>query len=197
MFDRHIRPFIDPPAVRIAMILSKTRLTPNGRTIIVICFGIACGISIGFGRPIMISFALLVLSRLADGLDGPLARVKGTASDFGGFLDIECDFVFYSAVPLGFAFADSTNALPAACLFAGILLTAVSHLAFAVHAEKRGLSEGSQANKSFFFIDGLAEGTETIAVFTAMILWPAGFPVLAYGYGAWCVLSAISRTLSA
>ncbi|MEM1020394.1 MAG: CDP-alcohol phosphatidyltransferase family protein, partial [Pseudomonadota bacterium] len=74
MFDRHLRPFIDPPLVRIAMMLSETRLTPNGLTLIGMGFGLACGISIGFGWPIIISFALLVLSRVADGLDGPLAR---------------------------------------------------------------------------------------------------------------------------
>jgi phosphatidylglycerophosphate synthase len=37
-----------------------------------------------------------------------VARRTGL-SDFGGYLDIVCDFVFYAAVPLGFALADPSG----------------------------------------------------------------------------------------
>ena len=134
MFDRHIRPFIDPPLVRIAMMLSKTRLTPNGLTIIGMGFGIACGISIGFGWPIMISFALLVLSRLADGLDGAVARAT-RKTDFGGYLDITCDFLFYGAVPMAFVWVDpAANAAAGAWLLTSFYFNGATFLAYAILA---------------------------------------------------------------
>ena len=42
------------------------------------------------------------LNRLLDGLDGALARIQGP-TERGAFFDITCDFLIYSAIPLGFA----------------------------------------------------------------------------------------------
>lgn len=44
----------------------------------------------------------LIGNRLADGVDGELARIQGP-TDAGAFLDIALDFVFYAAFVLGFA----------------------------------------------------------------------------------------------
>jgi phosphatidylglycerophosphate synthase len=44
----------------------------------------------------------LFLNRLADGLDGAVARLT-EPTDRGAYLDIALDFVFYAAFPLGFA----------------------------------------------------------------------------------------------
>ncbi len=52
-----------------------------------------------------LALALILANRLADGLDGTLARLAGP-TDRGAFLDIALDFCFYSLVPLGFALAD-------------------------------------------------------------------------------------------
>jgi len=196
MFDRHVRPIIDPPLNWVAAKLARTPFTPNALTLM----GMVCGLAAA-GCLLMDAHGLclgfIALSRLADGLDGPLARARGMSSDFGGYLDILCDFVFYAALPLSFGIADAQNALPAATLLAAIILTSVSHLAFAIHAEKRGLTTTAQGQKSFFFADGLAEGTETICVFVAMCVFPHWFTALAYGYAIVCVLSAIGRTLAA
>ncbi|MEM6683743.1 MAG: CDP-alcohol phosphatidyltransferase family protein [Pseudomonadota bacterium] len=196
MLDRHMRPLIDPPLNWVAGKLAKSPLSPNALTVIGMLFGLTAAAWVVIGEH-GLCLAFIALSRLADGLDGPLARARGASSDFGGYLDILCDFVFYASIPLAFAIAADVNALPAATLLAGIILTSISHLAFAVHAEKRGLSTTAQGQKSFFFADGLAEGTETIAVFVAMCLFPNWFGFFAYGYAAVCVLSAIGRTLAA
>ena len=42
-------------------------------------------------------------NRVFDGLDGTVARLRGAASDFGGYLDIVVDFVVYAAIPVGLA----------------------------------------------------------------------------------------------
>jgi phosphatidylglycerophosphate synthase len=49
--------------------------------------------------------ALLLASRLMDGLDGAVARLTAP-TDRGAFLDITLDFLFYASIPLAFALAD-------------------------------------------------------------------------------------------
>ena len=79
------------------------------------------------------------------------------------------DFLFYAAIPLALAVADPVaNALPAAVLLASFVGTGSSFLAFAVLAEKRQLSDTAMPGKSFYFLGGLTEATETLAVFVAM-----------------------------
>src|SRR3954469_10338075 len=60
--------------------------------------------------------ALILASRLCDGLDGAVARATAR-SDRGGFLDIVLDFTFYGLIPLGFVIADpAQNAVAGASL---------------------------------------------------------------------------------
>jgi phosphatidylglycerophosphate synthase len=137
--------------------------------------------------------ALLLASRLLDGLDGSVARLT-QPTDAGGFLDIALDFVFYAVIPLAFAVANpATNALPAAALLASFIGTGSSFLAFAVMAEKRGLTDTALPGKSFYFLGGLTEATETITVFAAMCIWPEHFAVLAYGFAGLCAVTTGMR----
>ena len=62
-----------------------------------------------------------------------------------------------------------------------------------INLEKRGITTDIQGQKSLYYLGGLAEGAETIAVFLAMCLWPQAFPVLAWGFAAICVVSALAR----
>jgi phosphatidylglycerophosphate synthase len=115
-------------------------------------------------------------------------------TDAGGFLDIALDFVFYAAIPLAFAVANpATNALPAAALLASFIGTGSSFLAFAALAEKRGLTDTALPGKSFYFLGGLTEATETITVFAAMCIWPEHFAVLAYGFAGLCAITTGMR----
>jgi phosphatidylglycerophosphate synthase len=137
----------------------------------------------------------LLLNRLADGLDGELARLDGP-TDGGGFLDITLDFVFYALFPLGFALADpSRNALPAAVLVASFVGTGASFLAFAVQAQKRAIQSPDFAYKSFYYLNGLAEGTETIVCFALMCVMPSYFPVLARTFAVVCLITAVNRVV--
>ena len=138
----------------------------------------------------------LALSRLCDGLDGALARRRG-ATDRGGYLDIVCDFIFYGAWPMGFALAAPANALPAAVLLLAFYINGASFLAFATFAAKRGMETAARGQKSLYFTAGLAEGTETIAVFAAMALWPDWFAPLACGFAAVCLVTAAGRVMLA
>lgn len=159
-----------------------------------------CGFAIGLGGAAAIAsqcylfgLALLLASRLADGLDGPVARLT-QPTDRGAFLDITLDFLFYASVPLAFGFADpAANALPAAVLLAAFIGTGSSFLAFAVLAQKRGLDSRAYPNKGLYYLGGLTEATETLLCFAAMCLWPQHFGTLAYGFAALCALTTATR----
>ena len=140
-----------------------------------------------------LALAGLVANRLADGLDGAVARLT-TPTDRGAFLDIALDFVFYTAFPLGFILADPTaNAVPGAVLIASFVLSGTSFLAFAVIAERRGLSAQAYPSKGIYYLGGLTEGAETIAVFAAFCLFPSVFGGLAYVFAAAAALTGVIR----
>jgi phosphatidylglycerophosphate synthase len=139
-----------------------------------------------------LALALILANRVADGLDGIMARKVG-ATDRGAFLDIALDFFFYATVPLGFALADPANALAAAVLICAFVGTGSSFLAFAVIAAKRGMTADAYPNKGIYYLGGLTEGTETIVLFVVMCLSPAWFVPLAYAFAAACFLTTVLR----
>ena len=134
----------------------------------------------------------ILANRLADGLDGAMARHCGV-SDAGGFLDITLDFIFYAAVVLGFAGArPEANALPAAFLLFCFMGSGSSFLAFAIMAAKKPGSLRSP-HKSLHYLEGLTEGTETLLFFVVICLWPAVFPLAAVLFGALCLVTTVTR----
>src|SRR5262245_23042370 len=114
MLDAAMRRFVDPPLDRLARVAAAQGVPANAITLV----GLAIGLAV---VPLLAvesyagALVVIGLNRLADGLDGAVAR-RGTPSDLGGYLDIVGDFIFYAAVPFGFALARPENALPAAFL---------------------------------------------------------------------------------
>lgn len=195
MLDAKLRPLIDAPLNAAGRALAGWGVTANALTFGGLALGLGGAAAIALGH-LGWGLALILANRLLDGLDGAVARVRGP-SDLGGYFDIVSDFAFYVSVPVGFGLLDPANTLPALVLVASFVLTGVSFLAFAVIAATRGATTEAHGRKSFFYSTGLAEGTETIAVFIAMCLWPAGFPVLAWGYAALCTLTVVQRSAMA
>lgn len=191
MFDGLARRVIDPPLNAAGRRLAAAGITADAVTSAGLVAGLGAAGAIALGAP-LIGLALIGLSRLLDGLDGAVARASAK-TDRGGYLDIVFDFIFYGAVPLAFAIADPAMALPAAVLLFAFYVNGASFLAYAIFAAKRGLETSQRGDKSLYFTAGLAEGTETIAVFVAMCLWPSGFAVLAYGFAAVCLVTAGAR----
>ncbi len=136
---------------------------------------------------------LIILNRLGDGVDGALARLTGS-TDRGAFLDICLDFIFYSAVVFGFALADPAhNSLAAAFLIFSFVGTGSSFLAYAIMAERRSLTDLRLPGKGFYYLGGLAEGTETIIFFILICLFPSLFPPLAWIFGSICLVGTAAR----
>ncbi len=191
MLDAKLRPLIDPPLNRAGALLASLGVTANVLTFAGLALGLAGAAAIALGH-IGWGLALIIANRLADGLDGAVARVRGP-TDLGGYFDIVADFAFYLSIPLAFGILAPGNTLPAAVLIASFVLTGVSFLAFAVIAGKRGAETTAHGRKSFFYSTGLAEGTETIAVF-AMCAVPAWFGVIAYAYAGLCAATVFQRS---
>ena len=138
----------------------------------------------------------ILLNRLADGLDGAVAR-RTQLTDAGGYIDIVLDFIFYSAVVFGFLLASpEQNAVAAGVLLVTFMGTGSTFLAFSSVAGKRGIENPSYPNKSLHYMGGLTEGFETILAFVAFCLWPQHFAVLAYIFAAACWITAITRIVA-
>ena len=196
MLDAPMRQIIDPPLNRLGRQLARLGVSANQVTLIGLGLGLTAAALIWAGAPLAALVPLLA-SRLADGLDGAVARAT-RRTDFGGFLDIVADFLFYAAVPLAFALADpAANGTAAAVLLAAFYVNGTSFLGFAILAEKRGMTTTAQGLKSLYFSNGLLEGTETILFFVALCLFPAFFAPLAWGFAALCVLTAGLRVAAA
>ena len=192
MLDRVIQRGLQPLFGRTARALVRLGIGADALSLAGFALGMGAALCIAFSQ-FLAGLVLLLASRLMDGLDGAVARAT-TPTDRGGFLDITLDFLFYAAIPLAFAFADpAANALPAAVLLASFIGTGSSFLAFAALAAQRGLQNPAMPGKSFYFLGGLTEATETITAFALMCLWPSWFPQIACGFAALCALTIVSR----
>lgn len=195
MFDAKIRPLINPPLNAIGRLISRTGVSADAVTILGAMAGLAAGLAISEKR-YAVGLELIALSRLFDGLDGAVAR-HTRKTDFGGYLDIVADFIFYVSVPIGFGLAETRNMTPALLLVGSFAVTGISFMAFATMAAKRGLETSAHGEKNFFYNTGLAEGTETITTFVLMCLFPNWFGAIAYVFFAACTFTVVQRTLAA
>ncbi|MDD2923962.1 CDP-alcohol phosphatidyltransferase family protein [Rhodoferax sp.] len=195
MFDRALNTLLSRPLHRVAHRLVAAGWRANQMTWTGFALGMLALPLIALGHP---QWALLsmALNRLADGLDGAMAR-QTRPTDRGAFLDVSLDFLFYASIPLAFALAEPAhNALPAAVLIYSFIGTASTFLAFAVLAAKRGLASTAFPGKGFYYLGGLTESAETMAVFVLMCLMPAWFAALAYGFAALCALTTVTRIVA-
>jgi len=192
VFDAALRRLIDPPLNGVAKHLAAVGVSADAISLAGAVIGLGAAAAIAFGA-LGWALGLIALNRVLDGLDGAIARQTG-ATDFGGYLDTVCDYVFYAAIPLGFALADPVkNGEPAAAVLASFCLTCSSYLAFAALAAKRGITTNARGEKSYYAAFGVIEGSETIAFFVAFVVWPQWFAALAWTLAALCLLTTIAR----
>ncbi|MBU2979776.1 CDP-alcohol phosphatidyltransferase family protein [Alteromonas sp. C1M14] len=193
MIDAKITPLIKPLLRPVVAFFDKKGASPNHITVAGFVLGMLAVPAILLNAW---GFALLFigLNRVCDGLDGELARFQNSSSSAGGYLDICLDFLFYASIPLAFGIADPVNwGVPALTLLAAFIGTGSSFLAFAIAAEKYHIQRPQFASKSFYYMQGLTEGTETIVVFILFCLMPQWFPVLAYVFSAACLITIVTR----
>src|SRR5262245_1903977 len=100
MLDGWVRARFEPLLDWLGSSLAGAGLSANAVTLTACAVGLLGAAAIA-GHLYLPGLVLILLSRLGDGLDGAVAKANGR-TDFGGYLDIVLDFVFYGAVPLGF-----------------------------------------------------------------------------------------------
>lgn len=192
MLDSWVVPKLAAPLRSLALKLQKQGTKPDQVTLAGFVIGMLSVPALA-AEFYWLALLLIILNRVCDGLDGALARLVGP-TDGGGYLDITLDFIFYASVVFGFALASPTeNALAAAALITSFMGTGASFLAFAIMAQKRNIENIRLPNKGLYYINGLAEGTETIAFLIAFCLFPTWFPSLAYAFCAICVITTATR----
>lgn len=195
MLDATLRKVIDPPLNVTGVRLARLGVQANWVTLVGFAIGLAAIPALAT-QNYALALAAILANRLMDGLDGAVARANG-GTDFGGFLDIVCDFIFYSGVVFGCALAHPENATAAAFLIFSFMGTGASFLAYAAIAARKGVTTEARGIKAIYYLGGLTEGTETIAVLCLFCIWPAGFVPVAYVFGALCWLTTASRFHSA
>jgi len=196
MLDATARRLIGSRLNDVGAWLAATGLKPNVVTI----GGLAIGVLI---IPVLafqvFGFALIIIlfNRLLDGLDGAIARTSGIA-DLGGYLDIVADFLFYLAVPFGFALArPDENAVASAFIIFSFIGTGTSFLTYAIMAAKRGVATEIRGQKSLYYLGGLTEGTEMIAFLILICVFPNNFTLLAWIFGIACWVTMTFRIYAA
>ena len=192
MLDPIARKLIDKPLDALANRIS-IKISANSITIMGFFIGILSFIAIIKGQ-LTLALVFLTLNRLCDGLDGAVAR-RQTPSDLGAYLDILADFILWALLPLGFVFYAPQNAFAAALLLASFAMSMSAFLAFAMMAEKRGLTTEAQGKKGIYYLSGLAEGTETIAFFALVMIRPDWFIPAALFSAGLVFLSVIGRLI--
>lgn len=192
MLDGVVRRVIDPPLDWGGRRLAAFNVAANSVTTVGLICGLAAAVAIALGHT-WLGLVGIGLSRLADGLDGAVARATAK-TDLGGYLDIVFDFFFYGAIPLAFIIADPVaNAVAGAVLLTSFYANGATFLAYSILAEKHLLKTHVRGTKSLYFTTGLAEGTETIAVFVLWCLFPAWFAPIAWIFAGICLVTALSR----
>ena len=193
MFDKLALKITKPAVDRMADYAICHKVTADQMSFAGLGLGLFASLLIALGAP-QVAIIPLLLGRVADGVDGAIARGSDQHSDRGAFLDIAFDFVFYASVPLAFAIANpATNALAGAVLLAAFVTTGTSFLAYAALAAKRGEKSSDYPTKGIYYLGGITEGAETILFFVLCCLWPQWFPALAYIYAALCAFTSFTR----
>jgi phosphatidylglycerophosphate synthase len=140
------------------------------------------------------ALGLWLAGRLLDGLDGPTARAADRATEAGGFLDIVADFSVYAGVVLGLAIAIPRARLACVALLAAYYVSGTAFLALSSLAERRRQHLGDE--RSLRFVGGLAEGTETIAVYVLLFVLPQDATMIVWAFTATVAVTAGQRVIT-
>lgn len=217
MFDNQLRARLEGPLAALAARIDVTFVTPDRLTLAGLVLGLGSAAAAA-SQLWILALVLWFLSRVCDGLDGPLARHRAqpkndhhldaagrpapgaaaSGSYAGGFLDITSDFLVYGATVVGVA-VGATNGhggswLPFLLVLLAYYLNGTAFLAFSSIAERadRRIEDG----RSLSFLGGLAEGAETIVVHSLWLVLPGWAGLIAAVWAAVVGLSAAQRMVA-
>lgn len=115
---------VDPVACRVALfVANRTEITPNALTRFSLILGMGSAVAFAAGR-LALGAALFYVSFMIDCVDGKIARLKGTGTPFGLWLDYVGDRIRVVCCAIGIAYGQyaATGRLAYVLLGAGIAI---------------------------------------------------------------------------
>ena len=174
MIETRVRGRIDRYVDPIGVFLARLGLTPVAVTLMGLA--ITIGGAVLIGRRALITGGLVALAGATlDGLDGSVARARGTASARGAFLDSVADRIGESAVWSGIAFAVADRprlvALCVVCVSGALTTSYLRAKAQVVGSDGRGGLMG-RAERTILATVGLVTGyVELMIWIMAALVW--------------------------
>jgi len=193
MFDTTLRNTKDRLGEPLARRL--TNISPNAMSLLGLGFGI--GSAFFAAREFYLwGLAFWLLNRLFDGLDGLLARIHNKQDDFGGYVDIQLDYIAYAAIPLGFGLAAASQSiyLALASMLAIFYLNTASWMYLAAILEKRAAHSHETAT-TIVMPAALIGGFETILFYALFFLLPQYLLYLFVIFSALIFITIIQRLI--
>jgi len=196
VFDPLLRPVKD------ALLAPLARRVAHIPPVVLTGVGLVTGLSAawaGYRGWWIAGFALWVLSRIADGLDGLVARLRGDATDLGGLLDLLADHAVYAAIPLGLALNPAAPAglpIAVAALLAVFYLNAAAWMVPSAILERRDIGARARGEPTTITIpEGLVSGGETVVFYALFFLLPGHQLPLVWTMVALTALTVLQRGL--
>lgn len=142
------------------------------------------------------AFGLWYLNRAMDGLDGLIARLTDSQSDFGGYVDIVTDYVIYAALPIGLVAGSPSNEryLALAFMLSSFYVNSASWMYLAAILEKRS-AHFPDTDTTIVMPAGLIGGFETVVVYGVFLLFPAHIIWLFSIFGTLVFFTAFQRVV--
>lgn len=194
MFDPIFARLLRAPLARGAEALAERHISATQVTLGGFAAAVLCATSVAYGYYV-IGLLFLIANRVADGVDGALARMT-QPTDFGAYLDMVLDFVAFTAIAGSFAAGRPEHAVPAVVVAASLMGLASTFLGFAVVAATRGLIPDMQS-KPFTLAGGIVETSEITVFLLVVLLMPDLFPTAAWIFSAACWVTMAQRIFEA
>jgi phosphatidylglycerophosphate synthase len=172
--------------------LQKLGVTPNQVSVVGFLVSAIAALLLMLDMP-WAGLGMWFLGRLADSLDGTLARANDASSSFGGYLDILLDMAAYSLMILGFAHLHPHLQPVWQFVLVAYVLVITSVLALASLLSTRPNDD----NRSLKFTPGLTEATETSIAYSSFVLLPQAVAWLSWLWFAMVMFTVLERTLLA
>ncbi len=189
MLDKYFSNDLYPVFIIFAKLFIKFGFKANQITILGLIFSFLSFLLV-INHQYIFGLLIFLISRLMDGIDGIIAN-NTSKTDFGGFLDIVCDLISYSIIPLAFILINNSNAMFGSILLASFFGTSSTFLAIAIFESKRKFSLNS--NKSFYHVGGIVGSTQTIVFLSLMFVFPKYFNEIALIFSILCMAGTLER----
>ena len=177
MFDIYMRAVKDAIVQPFLVFVKRQTFSPNYITALSGVLGLI-GVAFSALDQRYISFVFYVLGRIFDGLDGAYARLTNQSTDFGGYFDIIVDFTCYGMIPLGVtaAYPEYKAWVMLVYLEVTFFVNAAGLFFLSALIEKNAAAKKNYKDKkevtTLKMPPALIEGTESIILFGAIILFP-------------------------